>query len=413
MTATDFIYIPLCILLALQFPKLLLEEKEYSLYPVIRNLVIFHFLLGIAYFFFTRNGGGDAWGYWLAGKKMSYLQFIQDLKGGEGTEFMRAFNFVPSNMLGMSFLSNTMLYSMLGSFGITYFFLIALRTVRYNTILYGYVLFPLLFFLPNLHFWSAGVGKDTLLFLCIGMFSYGLMQPLRRLPLILLAGALSMAIRPHITLFLMVGFGMAYILGGKIPVYQRVLFSVVLLGIGLAILPSVMEFAKIEDASAESFDKFAQGKAAVLSRSHTGSAIDISSYPFPLKVLTFWFRPFFFDVHNINGLVASLENLVLVVLFVRAMKNRPVRAFKAAPFVIKGLVLFLIVGTLAFSQSLGNLGIMIRMRNMFLPGFLIFLMWVFSYRQQAMQEHIVQEKRRAADRRKKKFPSAVSQNPKT
>ena len=55
--------------------------------------------------------------------------------------------------------------------------------------------------------------------------------------------------------------------------------------------------------------------------------------------------------------------------------------FKAAPFVIKGLVIFLIIGTLAFSQSLGNLGIMIRMRNMFLPGLLIFILWSFSYQQ--------------------------------
>jgi hypothetical protein len=46
---------------------------------------------------------------------------------------------------------------------------------------------------------------------------------------------------------------------------------------------------------------------------------------------------------------------------------------------LEEMIYFLIIGTIAFSQSLGNLGIMIRMRNMFLPGLIIFLFWHFSY----------------------------------
>lgn len=381
----DILYIPLFVLLAIQFPKLLLEDKELVYLPILKKLALFHFVLGIAYFFTTNNGGGDAWGYWTAAKNMNYLQFVRDVSGGEGTEFMRAFNFIPANMMGMSFLSNTMFYSLLGFMGMTYFFLIAARTIPYNKIISGYMLFPLIFFLPNLHFWSSGVGKDTTLFLCIGMFTYGLMKPFQRIPLLVLAGLLSMAIRPHITLFLMVGFGLAYVFGGKVSPAQRFIFSAAMIAIGLAILPSVMEYAKIEEASAEGFDKFATGKAAVLSRSSAGSAIDISSYPFPLKVLTFWFRPALFDVKNINGLIAALENLLLLIVFIKAMRTSPIRAFKAAPFVIKGLVIFLVVGTLAFSQSMGNMGIMIRMRNMFLPGMIIYLMWIFSYEQQLLR----------------------------
>jgi hypothetical protein len=77
-----------------------------------------------------------------------------------------------------------------------------------------------------------------------------------------------------------------------------------------------------------------------------------------------------------------------VIVFIKAMRTKPVKAFVKAPFVIKGLVFFMIVGTLAFSQSLGNVGIMIRMRNMFLPGMLIFLMWCFSYQQQRAREEM-------------------------
>ncbi|WDF46950.1 hypothetical protein PQ459_00375 [Chryseobacterium sp. KACC 21268] len=349
---------------------------------MLKRLFFFHLLMGAYYCFFIL---GDAVGYWRTPKNYAFETFKEGLFNGEGTMFMNALNFPFSNLLGMSYLSNTLLFSMFGFFGLTFFYVVAVKNVPYNSVISGYILFPLIFFLPNLHFWSAGVGKDTTLFLCIGMFTYGLMKPFKRILLIVIALSLSMAIRPHIALFLLVGFGLAYVLGGKVSGFQRFLFSAVMIGIGIAILPSVMEFAKIEEASADGFDKFAAGKADLLSRASTGSAIDISSYPFPLKVLTFWFRPFFFDVRNINGLIASLENLILVIVFVKAIRTDPIAAFKAAPFVIKGLVFFLIVGTLAFSQSLGNVGIMIRMRNMFLPGLIIYMMWIFSYQQQKIR----------------------------
>ena len=84
------------------------------------------------------------------------------------------------------------------------------------------------------------------------------------------------------------------------------------------------------------------------------------------------------------------------------MRSQPIAAFAKAPFVIKGLVFFLIVGTLAFSQSLGNVGIMIRMRNMFLPGMLIYLMWVFSYQQQVAKEQMLAYREKLRQRPKPK-----------
>ena len=375
----DFLYISVIILLGLGFINLFQNHLTERDQKMLRNLFFFHLLMGVYYCFFIQ---GDAIGYWRAPKNYSFDTFKEGLFNGEGTMFMYAINFPFSNLLNMSYLANTLLFSLFGFMGLVFFYMVVVKTIPYNSLYKGYILFPLLFFLPNLHFWSSGVGKDTTLFLCIGMFVYGIMKPVTRIPLLVVSVLLAMAIRPHIVLFLMVGFGLAYIMGGKISVFQRVAFSTVLLGIGLVILPSVLEFAKIEEASVESFDKFADAKSSVLSRASTGSAIDVSAYPLPLKILTFLFRPFFFDVRNLNGLIASLENLVLVILFIKAMRAKPIQAFRAAPFVIKGLVFFLIVGTLAFSQSMGNVGIMIRMRNMFLPGLLIFMLWVFSYEQQ-------------------------------
>lgn len=361
------------------FIGLFKKELTPSNFKILQYLFFFHLVVGAYYCFFIP---GDAVGYWRVPKTYSFETFTHGIFNGEGTMFMYAMNFPFSNLMGMSYLSNTLLFSLFGFIGMTYFYMVAVKTIPFAKIMNGYPLFPYLFFLPNLHIWSVAVGKDSILFMCVGMFAYGIMQPFKRIPLLAISLLLALAIRPHMLLFLFVGFGVAYVFGGKVSGFQRIIFSVVLIGAGFAILPSVMEFAKIEEASAAGFEQFADKKIGNLSRAHTGSAVDISSYPFPLKVVTFLFRPLFFDVHNINTLLASFENLIIVVLFLKTMRLKPVRAFKAAPFVIKGLVIFLIVGTLAFSQSLGNLGIMIRMRNMFLPGMIIFILWVFSYHYQ-------------------------------
>jgi hypothetical protein len=342
----------------------------------LKKLAIFHVLFGTYYCFF---GFGDSIGYWNQAKFMSYEDFLYSIKEDQGTYFMYALNYYPSNVLDMSYFTGTMLYSLIGFIGLTFFYIIAVELIQNNPKFKEFYLFPLLFFLPNLHFWSCAVGKDSLLFFCIAIFSYGLMQPFKRVPMLVIGLFLSYLIRPHITLFLLISFGMAYSHGKNISLFRRIVFFGVLIGLAIAILPMVMKYAKIEEASLDSFNQFSNQKAALLSSTNTTSAVDISSYPFPLKVLTFLYRPLFFDINGIPSIIASLENLLLLLLSYKVIRNNPIKAFKSAPFIIQGLVYFLLIGTFTFSQSLGNLGIMLRMRNMFLPGLLLFFLWHLSY----------------------------------
>lgn len=339
-------------------------------------LFFYHIVFGIYFCFFVQ---GDAIGYWREAKMMSYQDFVQSITQGQGTYFMYALNYYPSNVLHLSYFTGTMIYSLIGFIGLTYFYINAIQLIPSNPSFRNYNLFPLLFFLPNLHFWSCAVGKDTLVFACIGFVIHGLCSPFKRMPFIVIGMILIYFIRPHITLFLLLAFGIAYFSGKNISFLKRILFFGVMIGIAIAILPLVMRFSKIEEASLAGFDKFSQTKAAVLSGINTNSAVDIANYPFPLKIFTFLFRPFFFDINGIPSVLASLENLLLLVLTFSIFRNKPISSFRNAPFIIQGMVYFLIIGTLAFSQSLGNLGIMIRMRNMFLPGFIIFIFWHFSY----------------------------------
>ena len=223
------------------------------------KLYLFHIVFGTYYCFFV---SGDSVGFWQQAKEMSYENFLYSITEQQGTLFIYALNYYPSNVLGLSYFTGTMLYSCIGFIGLTYFYIIAIELIPKNPKFNGIYLFPLLFFLPNLHFWSCAVGKDSLLFFCIGTFIYGLLDPYKRLPILILTLVLSYFIRPHITLFMLLGFGIAFFSGKNISMFRRILFFGLLLGIAIAIFPLVMKFARIEEASLDSFNKFSTLKAS-------------------------------------------------------------------------------------------------------------------------------------------------------
>lgn len=338
-----------------------------------------HLVMTFGYFF-TKMG--DAVGYWKLSKIMTFTDFLFNIQNAKGTYFMHALNYFPSNVLDMGFYTNTLLFSLFGYIGLASFYATCEKVIPHNTKYKNYWVFPLVFFMPMLHYWSVPIGKDSILFMCIGLFTYSLLNIIKRIPLVILSLLIAYLVRPHIALFLLVGFGSAYLFSNKVSGFKRIFLMTVMLGIGIAILPTVMEYAKIEEVSTDAVQNFNNGKAAALSGGNTGSSVDISSYPLPLKIFTFLFRPLFFDINGAPAVVASFENLALLVLCYRAFKKDRMETFRKAPFVIKGLFLFLCIGTLAFSQSMGNLGIMIRMRNMVLPGLLIYILWAFSYQKQ-------------------------------
>ena len=345
----------------------------------LRFLWVYHLIFGYAYYSSViAQGGSDSLKYWSEAKKITSQQALLSLVENKGTQVMYALNYIPSGILGLDFLTGTIVYSFIGFIGLIFFYKIAIELIPFNYKFKNIFLFPAILFLPNLHFWSVAVGKDTLLFFCVGAFSYALMKWKTRVPLLIFSMLLAYIVRPHIVLFLILSYSLAFLLNNKIGKFQRILLFVAMAAVGVVILPSVMEYAKIEELSVDSYEQFSDNKVSVLSRAHTGSSVDVSNYPLPLKIFTFLYRPTFIDIKSFPALLAAFENLILLILSIMVLRRKPIKTFNEAPFIIKGLMFFLAIGTFAFSMSLGNLGIMLRMRNMFLPGMLIFICYSYS-----------------------------------
>lgn len=333
---------------------------------------------------------GDAIGYWNFG--FQQLQIRSDRMMdyfGVGTVFLLFLDFIPVKVLGLSFLTGNILYGMLGFIGIRYIYRLFLQHQKINVKIAGVPVVPFLFYLPNMNFWTSGVGKDTLCFFGIACFIYGLQSYGKRMVSIVLSFAFVYCIRPHVGMMMIGGLTIAILFSRNVKIYIRALILLAAVGAFILLYGQVAKFLKVDDLSVKSLMAVASDKAAVLSGNLTGSGIDISNYPWPLRLLTYLYRPLFFDVHNLITFFSSVENLVYIVITFLG-----IRAFKASD--LKRIPLWMTVGffiflasLLVFSNSLGNLGIIMRMKNMTMIYFLIVLIWFIGNRQSENATHAV------------------------
>jgi len=351
----------------------------------LNGLFLFHFLVAIAFNFYIDANGGDAIKYWNLPKNGSFDDVWFLVVNRRASSFMYLINFVPSNLLQLSFFTGNMIYALLGYLGFIYLFKIIKEIFTNTSVLYSLKIarvpiFPLILFLPNLHFWSSGIGKDAILFFCIHAFIFGLLKVRKRIAIIIFSLLLAVLIRPHIALFLLIAFAIGYLFDSRLKAYQRFFILMVFVVGFVSLFGYVLQTIQLESLEMENIEEFANTRVTTLSRERTGSGVDISGYPIPIKIFTFLYRPLFFDMNGVFALLASLENLILLIFTAFVVTSRPWSAIKKSSYVIKGMLVFFLLGTFLFSLILGNLGIMLRQKNMLIPVFIIFGIWVLYNR---------------------------------
>ncbi|WP_235893439.1 hypothetical protein [Litoribacter populi] len=241
---------------------------------------------------------------------------------------------------------------------------------------FGIGIWPNILLLPSLHFWSSGIGKDSLVFLFLVMFFYGIRDLRKYVVLVAISALLIYHVRPHVAFIVLFSAAMMLLLDSKLHFsYKLIFFAVAILGF-VFIYGEVMIFLKIEELNTENVEELFNKTSVNLS--YGGSFVDMSGYPYPLKVFTFLFRPLFFDAHNFSSLLNSVENLICLILVVHVgMKTNLFQAYKKSPNAIKVMLMTFIIATLAFAGSLSNFGIMVRMKNMTFIFFLFFLLYSY------------------------------------
>jgi hypothetical protein len=356
----------------------------------LRWLWIIHVFFSFIFYIYTRTNSADVNGYWRIAKESSSSDLPMYISKGFGTNIMYLFNYFPAHTLDLSVFTGFVIYAFLGFLGICFFYKTSIALIPYNTKLFGVHIFPLLLFFPSIHFWSAGPGKDALLFLSVTMFGYALIKLNKRILLAILSAILALLIRPHVLIILLAAFGIAYLLSMNVKVWKRLFIFMLLAGVSIVLLPIVLDYVSLDSLTVEDTFNRLDSQAENLSGDTIGSSLDIQSYPIPLKIFTFLFRPLFFDANSLFMLFASFENLILLALTILALANRPIKTYRNAPVVVKSYLIFLLLGTLVFSLSLSNFGVILRMKNMFMPAFILYLLWALSYKNELKSELVQQ-----------------------
>lgn len=352
---------------------------KYELH--LHYLLFYHLFFSLFFTWYIINYGGDSQGYWRFG--MEQVMLKGDVTWfsyfGEGTTFILWMCYIPSKILGLSYLTGNILFGFLGFIGIRYLFVLVAKLFPTNHEVLNIPLFPWIFYFLNLHFWSAGVGKDAVCFWGIAWFLFSLQEYKSRWWLAAIALFFVYMARPHMGQALISGAGIAILLGSEVRMgYKIILSSIAAIG-AIYLLPSTLEALRLEDLSIESIETLAGSKVGNLNTSHVGSRLDLTSYPWPLKLFTYMFRPLFFDAHNFVSFFSSFENALYLWLSFFIYRNWTPEAIRDMPLFVKAGIITFIPVTLAFMNSLSNLGIIMRMKNMTMIYFLLFCFFLIAY----------------------------------
>lgn len=383
MSWIDLLFIPLILYAGHQVINRVV--RVHNIQKDKRMLVIlfyYHVLFAFVFGLYVTLFGGDAVGYWKPpGRFMPVGSTWLDLHV-PGTSFMYFLTYPFSQVIGISYWAGTLLFSLFGFGGVLLLYLSFRRVLQTNPRLFGYRIFPFVLFLPNMHFWTGGIGKDSVVFFALMLFIYSLISPQRNIPGILLSFYLAYFIRPHMALLMSVGLAFGLLLSARgTSFFWRVVFLGLSVYVFFLIAPAVFEFIGLEEEALESFEDVANVRSKNLSRSNVGSAIDIRNYSVPLKIFTFLFRPLFFDAVNLFGLIVSFENLFYLILAVSLIRFSTLVEILRMPQQLKAALI--VFGSTAFfmSNSLSNLGIIIRQKNMVMMMFLLIAGYLIARRQ--------------------------------
>jgi hypothetical protein len=396
MALLDIIFVPLIFYIGhLIIGRVVTTYRIENERPLLLRLFYFHILFSILFGLYITIFGGDAVGYWKFSNRVltaneSWFDFHE-----AGTQYVRFITYPFSHILGLSFWVGNMLFSLFGFGGFILIYLSLKKYLNVNPTVFGYRLFPLVLFLPNMHFWSSGIGKDSVIFFALSLFIFSLTNPLRNLPGIIISFYLAYFIRPHIALLMIVGFGFSLLLSTKgISFFWRGVFFALSIYIFFVISPAVFEFIGLDEENIESFDDISARRSINLNRASVGSAIDIKNLSTTMKILTFFFRPLFFDGGNIFGLIVSIENLFYVIMALTLFRLRNLYEILKMPMHLKAALF--VLGSTAFfmSSSLSNLGIIIRQKNMVMFMFVLIVMYLLGKYQERQVVKIASQVRK-------------------
>jgi hypothetical protein len=383
----DFVFVFIALFMANQVLfKNLSNKFAFFDKKLMNRLYWYHLVFFLIYFTYATFEASDSKAYYVNARIVRENWTSLFLTG---TKFI-VFVANPLVQLGLSYISVMLIFAWTGYVGFVFAYIFFKENITINvTVFKKYDLLTLLLFLPNMHFWTASLGKGSLIFMGLMLFAYALRFPQKRLFALLLGGFLVYMIRPHVMLFVLVGVMVGIITGkSKLGAGVKLLILAASIAFLITAKGSILSVAKLQDSEnvVQDFDQFALEQAGRLETS--GSGVQMSNYSLPFKFFTFWFRPLFVDSPGVLGLFSSAENLIYLLLFAKIANRRFLRFITKAPYLVKTSLIIFVLTSFALTFVMSNLGIMMRQKSMVMYfGFFVIYYFLASEKFQLLQKN--------------------------
>jgi hypothetical protein len=332
------------------------SNKDYRLKMIPYFMALLHLVCTVSYYFLLLNTEGDARGYYLGASQLTSLENTIPMSNN----FIKAILFPFVHYLQFSFFSCSILFSFFSLRGFIFLYALILKLVDYR-----YTRWLWLFIMPSMHFWTAAVGKDALIFLGLSWIIYNYFTNKSKISFIVPLLIVTLT-RFYVVALLGAGTAIALVLISKqLKLSYKIFAMIIFAGVGFLIFPYFLNAISVGDVSNIS----KRSEAVIRANQEGGGAVDLQGSNLLVKWFSYLFRPFLFEARSPQMFITALENVMWLVIFYKIYLG--IRRVKFVPE--KRRTFFwialasLITATLPSSFILSNFGISSRQKIMIVP----------------------------------------------
>ena len=338
------------------------KRKDNSRLALFLIITILHIASAYVYYLFVQNNDADTKGYYYD------IYGFYEAGFGLGTMFVVYVTQSALEIFGGSYLDYFFLYQALGVWGLALVF----RTMEEAATALGTNLPPLtiaLMFLPGMYFWTAAIGKDAPLFLACALAVWSCFRISGRWMWFGLAIAIMLSIRVHVALITVVALALALVAGRGVPNIMRIILGFAAVVSAAYLFSTLQSELKVDLSSVESIANYVDQQTAAATR---GVDNTLANSSYSVKLISLLYRPFFFDSGGIFGVVASLQNVVMLAITFLLIRNFRLWAelFRGS-LAIRFASIHFVTMYLMLAFMYYNVGLGLRQREMATPALLV------------------------------------------
>lgn len=291
-----------------------------------------------------------------------------------GTQAIVAISIPFAHFAGLSFLGVNFVFNIFGFIGLLALYG-SLQAELVNRPRWVRRFALVIVLLPSISFWSSGVGKDALAFMAAGLALWSALNLSSRTWLMALSIVVMLIVRPHMASIMVLGLVGSYLLTRGIGFWRRAfVFSIGLWG-AIVVVPFALDYAGVTgEQGFDDFNRYIEKRE--ISNADGDGGVNIASMNPVMRMVTYLFRPLPFETHDIFALAASLDNVLLAVLFIMGCWGLIHRRKRYLPANTTFMWLYASGSLFVLAMTTANLGISVRQKWMFLPMLIYLLLSV-------------------------------------